>query len=484
MKTSILKFIIIMFALTANGTFSQWQPNVRLSDYPFSSRTGLHNARNVATDGNMVHVVWDDYRFGASGEVYYKRSTDKGVTWGDDTRLTDNIGSSMQANVAAANQVVHVVWRDSYEDNPDVYYKRSTDGGISWGPEIKISSGAGSTRYPMVAVSGQVVHVVFDDDRHTGSEVYYRRSSDQGVTWGPETRLTNVTGASYFCSIAVVDQNVHITWEDSRDGPYREIYYKRSTDGGLNWGADTRLTNDPSKSYFSSVAASGQYVHLTWNDERDGNMEIYYKRSTDGGTTWGADTRMTNNSFVSEIACITVLGQVVHLVWQDIPAQIEIMYRRSTDGGISFEPEIQLSTPSFLSWHPAVAVGDSVVHVVWEDFRDGSTAEVYYKRNPNGNPNGITQISSNVPEGFSLSQNYPNPFNPKTNIGLRIADFGFVSLKVFDVTGKEVAVLVNENLRAGEYNVDFDASNLASGMYFYRMETAGFTEVKKMILIK
>ena len=62
-----------MFALTANGTFSQWQPNVRLSDYPFSSRTGLHNARNVATDGNMVHVVWDDYRFGASGEVYYKR---------------------------------------------------------------------------------------------------------------------------------------------------------------------------------------------------------------------------------------------------------------------------------------------------------------------------------------------------------------------------------------------------------------------------
>ena len=97
---------------------------------------------------------------------------------------------------------------------------------------------------------------------------------------------------------------------------------------------------------------------------------------------------------------------------------------------------------------------------------------------------GIQNISGEVPEKFSLGQNYPNPFNPMTNIGLRIADFGFVSLKVFDITGKEVAVLVNEELNAGVYNVDFDASHLSSGTYFYRMETAGFSDVKKMIVIK
>ncbi len=106
-------------------------------------------------------------------------------------------------------------------------------------------------------------------------------------------------------------------------------------------------------------------------------------------------------------------------------------------------------------------------------------------------PIGITPINTEVPEGFSLGQNFPNPFNPVTNIGLRIARFGFVSLKVYNITGKEAAVLVNENLGAGTYNVDFDASQLASGTYFYRLVVGdntnngvSFTDVKKMILVK
>ncbi len=482
-----------MFALAANGPLAQWQPDVRLSDFPASSRTDLHNARNIAAEGNMVHAVWVDFRFGASGEIFYKRSTNKGVNWGADTRLTDNIGSSIQGNIAVSGQFVHLVWRDSHHGNPEIYYKRSTDGGTSWEAEVRISNDPDGSRYPMVAVSGQTVHIIFDDERHGGTEVYYRRSSDNGANWGSETRLTNVTGASYLCSIAVEGHNVHITWEDSRDGANREIYYKRSTDGGLSWGADTRLTNDPAKSYFSSIAVSEQVVHVMWNDERNGNMEIYYKRSTDGGANWSADTRMTNNATESEMACVTAFGQSVHLVWQDAPGQVEIMYRRSTDGGLSWDPQVQLSASSYLSWYPTVAVGDSVVHVVWEDFRDGSSAEIYYKRNPNGNPNGITQISSNIPESFSLGQNYPNPFNPKTNVRIQMPNSGFVKLTVFDITGKEVAVLVNESLSAGTYNVDFDASNLASGTYFYRMIVGGnpnngmkngFTDVKRMVLIK
>ncbi len=96
----------------------------------------------------------------------------------------------------------------------------------------------------------------------------------------------------------------------------------------------------------------------------------------------------------------------------------------------------------------------------------------------------IQSISSEIPAGFSLSQNYPNPFNPKTNVKVQMSKSGFVSLKVFDITGKEVAVLVNEELSAGVYNVDFDASNLSSGTYFYSMETSGFRDVKKMVVVK
>ena len=89
-----------------------------------------------------------------------------------------------------------------------------------------------------------------------------------------------------------------------------------------------------------------------------------------------------------------------------------------------------------------------------------------------------------IPSEFSLSQNYPNPFNPVTKISFGIPQTGNTKLTVFDISGKQVAELVNNVLEAGTYNIDFDASHLASGTYFYRIETAGFTEVKKMILIK
>jgi hypothetical protein len=97
---------------------------------------------------------------------------------------------------------------------------------------------------------------------------------------------------------------------------------------------------------------------------------------------------------------------------------------------------------------------------------------------------GINQISSEVPESFSLSQNYPNPFNPTTNIKFQIAKSGFVKMIVYNALGKEIKNLVNQQLQPGTYEADFDASNLPSGVYYYRMETEGFTQTKKMVLIK
>lgn len=112
---------------------------------------------------------------------------------------------------------------------------------------------------------------------------------------------------------------------------------------------------------------------------------------------------------------------------------------------------------------------------------------------------GINQINSEVPDKFSLSQNYPNPFNPATNIKFQIPQSGFVKLTVFDVLGKEVQTLVNEHLKPGTYEVDFNGENLPSGVYYYKLEVidasaprqqAGrllgvtYSETKKMVLIK
>jgi hypothetical protein len=89
-----------------------------------------------------------------------------------------------------------------------------------------------------------------------------------------------------------------------------------------------------------------------------------------------------------------------------------------------------------------------------------------------------------VPEDFSLSQNYPNPFNPSTVISYRLPVTSFVTLKVCDILGREVATLVNEEKPAGEYEVEFDGSNLPSGIYFYQLKAGEFAETKKMILLK
>ena len=97
---------------------------------------------------------------------------------------------------------------------------------------------------------------------------------------------------------------------------------------------------------------------------------------------------------------------------------------------------------------------------------------------------GNQNISSNIPNKYTLSQNYPNPFNPTTKISFDLPKQGFVTLKVYDVLGKEVAKLVNEQRNAGSYIIDFNASHLSSGVYYYRIESGEFMQVKKMVLIK
>ena len=89
-----------------------------------------------------------------------------------------------------------------------------------------------------------------------------------------------------------------------------------------------------------------------------------------------------------------------------------------------------------------------------------------------------------IPSDFELYQNYPNPFNPVTNVEFGISNLGFVTLKVYDILGKEAATLVNEILSPGKYTVKFNGSSFASGVYFCKMESGEFKDIKRMVLIK
>lgn len=96
----------------------------------------------------------------------------------------------------------------------------------------------------------------------------------------------------------------------------------------------------------------------------------------------------------------------------------------------------------------------------------------------------VEQMDSGLPESFIQYQNYPNPFNPTTQIKYSVKEDGFVTMKVYDVLGKEVAVLVNDEKLTATYTVNFDASMLSSGIYFYTITAKDFHQTKKMLLIK
>lgn len=478
--------IVILFIITLSNANSQWQTDLRLTNNISESRTSPNNTRCIVSSGDTLHIVWYDNRDGNS-EIYYKRSIDQGLSWGPDTRLTNNISISQNPSISVSTSAVFVVWEDNRDGNFEIYGKRSTNGGLSWESDIRLINDPFDSKVPSVSSNGSVVNVFWSDERDGNFEIYYKRSVDGGVTWGMDIRLTNSVGYSTCPSVSVFSSELNIVWSDNRDGNY-EIYFKRSTDGGLNFGSDTRLTNNSSTSDVPSISSSGTFVHVVWYDERDGNREIYYKRSTDQGVSWSIDTRLTNNIEYSWNPNILTVESAVHIVWHDgRDGNAEIYYKFSSDYGVSWGVDYRLTNDPAASYNPFVSVSGSFVHVIWHDKRDGNY-EIYYKRNPTGNPMGINPISNDIPQKFSLGQNYPNPFNPTTKIRFSIpAQNSYnenVKLVIFNVLGSEVKTLLNEIVDAGIYEIDFDTNELASGIYYYRLIAGSFSDTKKMIIIK
>jgi hypothetical protein len=478
------KFIyVLMFLAFVSSVSGQWQTDVRLTNNPGFSLTTWNNSRCIASNGNIVHVFFSDNRDGNS-EIYYKRSTDAGVNWGADTRLTNNVDSSAIPSVAVSGSTVHLVWNDKRDGNFEIYYKRSTDDGLSWGSDIRLTNSLTVSGLPSLAVSGSVLHLVWEESNFSSNYgILYKRSTDGGVSWGTEVELASYS-YTRAPSIAVAGSTVHVVWINGTTPSYN-IFYKRSSDAGLTWVSSTQISTNSSQLWNPpSVAVSGSSVHVAWNFSLNNIWSIYYKRSTDAGLTWGTDNWLINGISGSIFPNIAASGTLAHIVWFDSRnTSLAIYYKRSVNNGNNWEADTRLTLTDSMAVAPSIALSGNTVHVVWADKRNDNF-EIYYKRNPTGNTIGIKNISAEIPSGYSLSQNYPNPFNPTTNIRYQITNNKLVTLKIFDVIGKEVETLVNEKLAPGTYEATFDGSNLTSGVYFYRLTTEGFSETKKMILIK
>jgi len=390
----ILAIGLCLFAQVAQA---DWTVARRLTVTSEDSRTP---AIAIDSSGNL-HLVWADHTPG-NYEIYYKKGTDGGATWTSSQRLSWASGSSYSPAIAVDSYGrVHVVWADHRYGNSEIYYKKSVDGGGTWTPSQRLTLTSGSSRIPSIAVdSFDNLYFVFTDETPGNAEIYYKKSTDGGATWTTAQRLTVTPGESWAPDIAIdSSDNLHIVWRDDTPGN-REIYYKKGTDGGTTWTTSQRLSVTPGDSQEEPAIAidSSGNLHVVWYDSTPGNFEIYYKKSADGGTTWTADQRLTENSGESRDPTIAIdSSNNIYIVWSDHPFApmgpwtFDLFYKKSADGGATWTPDQRLTWTPCVSWSgpmgsgwPDFAIDSSGnLHIVWLDKppqQCNSEFEIYYKK--------------------------------------------------------------------------------------------------------
>jgi hypothetical protein len=318
---------------------------------------------SVAASGPRARVVWSDPREGVT-EVYTRGSADAAATWDAETRLSEAPYDSWVPTVELAGDRAYVGWVDYRDGNEEEYFRASRDGGATWGPAARLTADPADSWAPSIAAAGDTLRLAWFDRRDSPvTEVRVERKLDEALTLLglPAPPPPPRDPAVYYLPVFMARVQAKLQaietaaprWAEQGGDPARldtllrqfqtlmttwnyswEIYLERSTDGGATWSPATRLTFAPGPSMRPSIAAAGPRVVLVWCDGRDGESQVYLKRSADGGSTWGPDTRLTASS----------------------------------------------GNPLGDSMHPSLALApDGTAYVVWTDYRSGNP-EIWFQR--------------------------------------------------------------------------------------------------------
>ena len=241
----------------------------------------------------------------------------------------------------------------------------------------------------------------------------------------------------------------------------------------------------------------GSVCWLYYTTGLTGSIDLKCIVSTNNGANFGSEILVGGNPNVDEYwfdAKAFTSGGCDVIYYSDSlqagPATNgtdKINYRYSTTASPStFSTIVSISeTPP--GWNAKgyipgiVEISTADLGAMWVGFTAG-VPKVYWDRY--SAVVGVNPKGEIVPQNYSLAQNYPNPFNPNTKISFEIPKDEFVTIKVYDILGKEVSVLVSKDMKKGIYEIDFNGIRLSSGLYFYKMTAGDFTDVKKMILVK
>jgi hypothetical protein len=472
MKKGLILGIAVM--LSAPG-FAQWEIDRKMTDYAtFDDYGSKNNAWTIAVQDTFVHITWE-HRSGFPGRLYHVRSTDCGETFGAHQQVIAE--DCHCASICLWDSYVHIVWEDERGGNFKIYYVRSSDYGVTWDVvDHCITADLNYSGYPCICCSDNFVHIVWCDNRNGNDEIYYERSSNYGASWDiSDHRFTSDGSYSRYPSIRCSDSVVHVAWYDGRDGN-AEIYYKRSINAGASWSGDTRLTTNTASSAYPSLCCSDSVVNVVWHDNRDGNYEIYQNRSIDRGATWDIDNfRLTNDDSLSQSPSICCFGSYIHVIWKDErDGNTEIYYNHSNDRGATWNVDKGLTVhavgvPDFASVACCACLVECPwdVHLAWTDTRDGNK-EIYYKRHQ-CDPSGVENDRESELKSLRLRV-FPNPFigfaEVRRNVGAQgpaTDGTGIMPLKIYDMSGRLVESTKSKVI----------GRNLAPGIYFVRAE--GYT---------
>ncbi len=479
-------------------------------------------------DPNKVVAAWRDFRYGidpnANRRVGYSYSTNAGLTWSPsqilDSTLLPNLTRNSDPVVTvdtAGNFYIAVISIPFSGGNLTLAIYKSTNQGVTF-PQAFICSQTGTEDKEWIATdltpSSPFVNTLYISwTSFSLGGIRLTKSTNSGVNWSTPVAISDVSGSVQGSNICVSrNGQVSVCWLNSGAGA--EVKFDRSTNGGATFGTDLTIASGtfpsglpnnvgtfPFIAVDNTTGARSGWLYVVFADNRNGDCDVFFSRSTNAGVNWSAPQRVNNdpitNGKIQYWPAIAVSDNgnlaIIYMDTRNTPNNtiIEAWVARSTNGGVTFNNEavsteqsptaIPGSNVRFGDYIDIDYVGQNIVPV-WTDERAGGFNQEIYTAE-------ITELlgiesTTNIPNEFSLGQNYPNPFNPKTVISFQLAVNSFTSLKVYDLLAREVATLVNEQLKPGTYEVDWDGSKFASGVYYYKLTAGDYTETKKMILLK
>jgi hypothetical protein len=315
----------------------------------------------VATYQGNVYVVWADEITG-DGDIYFRRSTDFGNTFGAALRLSFGAGFAGDPRVLANGNDVYVAWAED-----GIHLRVSHDQGASFGPVVTLGDGSN----PRLAASGVHVYVAWENSIEDEiGDVLFRASHDSGTTFGP---LMDINGSGGYgdVEIAARGADVYLVWDDYGTNDGSDIFFRKSGNYGVTFGSTQKLvTGNDYNSRHARLAVSGPTVLVVWSECPffGSNCEVVLRRSLDRGVTFQPLQNVSNNAGRSDRPELYVRGTRVYLAWVDgSPFTTDIFYAQSMDGGVSFMGPFNLSASAAHSLTPRLSRAGSGVRVVWTE---------------------------------------------------------------------------------------------------------------------